>query len=337
MGVTIKDVANAAGVSVGTASYAINGTGPVSQEKLQRVQEAAKQLGYVPNGIARSLQAKSNGVVGYFAYSLTGPFFGQIMRGIEDTFNNAKEEMIACSCSSQKKNVTRFLRERMVDGTIVFGEHLETSLIELIAGPSCPVVVMDRELQNQYISSITIDNRKCAYDVGKYIHTVGFQTVGYITGDGPDGIRRSLGFREAVKEFGLTLREDCVINGEFNYEIAHRQVTQWLQTKPELPEVLFAFNDEMAIGVIHALKECGYRVPEEVSVIGMDDIPESAFLSPSLTTYHLPIYEHGIQAANMLLHMLRNAAPGSATKLTGYMVERDSCRKKTNRSKRYDP
>ena len=329
MRVTIKDVASAAGVSVGTASYALNGTGPVSQEKLQRVQETAKKLGYVPNGIARSLQAQSHGVVGYFAYSLAGPFFGQIMQGIENTFNMAGEEMIACSCSSEKKNVTRFLRERMVDGAIVFGEHLEDDLIQLIAGSNCPVVVMDREITNEYISSITIDNETCAYEVGKYIHEQGFRKVGCILGNGPDGIRRERGFRKAVAEFGLKLDENALFCGDFQYDVALERATDWLETKPELPEVLFAFNDEMAIAAIHALKKAGYKVPEDISVIGMDDIPHSAFMSPSLTTYHLPIYEHGVMAAERLLEMLRENAPGSATSLTGRMVERKSCRKLT--------
>lgn len=327
MRITIKDVASAAGVSVGTASYALNGTGPVSQEKLQRVQEAANALGYVPSGIAKALQAQSNGVVGYFAYSLAGPFFGQIMRGIEDTFNAADEEMIACSCSADRKKVTRFLRERMVDGTIVFGEHLETELLQRIAGASCPVVVMDRELCSQYISSITIDNQTCAYEVGRYIHQQGFQTVGCVIGEGPDGVRRNLGFRNAVRDFGLTLREDWVINGKFQYDVTFAQTVRWLETRPSLPEVIFAFNDEMAIAVIQALNQMGYRVPEDVSVIGMDDIPQSAFTSPSLTTYHLPIYEHGVKAAEILLDMLRHSTPGSATVLTGYIIERNSCRK----------
>lgn len=327
MQVTIKDVAKEAGVSVGTASYALNGTGPVSQEKLQRVQDAAKRLGYVPNGIAKSLKAKRNGVVGYFAYSLSGPFFGQIMRGIEDTFNAAGEEMIACSCSSDKKKVTRFLRERMVDGAIVFVEHLEDSLIELIAGKNCPVVVMDRKLCNEYISSITIDNRNSAYEVGRYIHSLGFRTVGCIVGDGPDGIQRDIGFREAVRDFGLELREDCVIRGGFVFELARERVLRWLESGPELPQVLFAFNDEMAMGTITALQEKGFRVPEDISVIGLDDIPQSIMFSPKLTTYHQPIYEHGVQAAKQLLRMIKESAPGSASVLTGYMVERDSCRK----------
>ena len=330
MRITIKDVASAAGVSVGTASYALNGTGPVSHEKRLRVQEAAKQLGYVPSGIAKALQAQRNGVVGYFAYSLAGPFFGQVMKGIEDTFNATEEEMIACSCSMEKKNVTRFLRERMVDGTIVFGEHLDSELLERIACSTCPVVVMDRKLCGKHISSITIDNQTCAYEVGRYIHRAGFQQVGCVIGEGPDGISRDLGFRKAVKDFGLTLHPEWVINGQFHYETAFQKTLRWLEDNPALPEVIFAFNDEMAIGVIHALTKTGLRVPEDISVIGMDDIPQSAFTSPKLTTYHLPIYEHGVRAAETLLDMLRNATPGNATTLTGYMVERESCRKATH-------
>lgn len=329
MRVTIKDVANAAGVSVGTASYALNGTGPVSQDKLQRVQEAAQRLGYVPNGIAKALQAKRNGVIGYFAYSLAGPFFGQIMRAMEDTFNHAQEEMIACSCSSVKKKVTRFLTERMVDGAIVFGEHLEDSLIQRIAGPTCPVVVMDRDLCGEHISCVTIDNEACAYEVGKYIHDLGFRKVGCVVGKGPDGIRRDRGFRAAVRDFDLELREDWILQGDFVHTVAREHVLSWLDTAPELPEVIFAFNDEMAMGTISALTERGYRIPDDVSVIGMDDIPQASVSVPKLTSYHQPIYEHGVKAAQTLLQMLKEeSAQGTKTVLRGYMVERESCRKR---------
>lgn len=328
MRVTIKDVAKAAGVSVATTSYALNGTGPVSQDKLLRVQEAAKALGYVPNGIAKALQAKRNGMTGYFAYSLSGPFFGQIMRGIEDTFNATEEEIVACSCSAAKKQVTHLLSERMVDGAIIFGEHIQDELILRIAGANCPMVLMDRQLCNEHISCITIDNYKCAYDVGQYIHSTGMRRVGYIFGEGPDGAQRTRGFRAAVKEFGLQLQEDWVFNGDFQYDIARKTVLERLEGKKQLPEVLFAFNDEMAMGVLDALSQMGYRVPEDVAVVGMDDIPQSAITSPKLTTYHLPIYEHGVQAAQQLLNMMKESAPGTATVLTGYIVERESCQKR---------
>lgn len=328
MGVTIKDVANAAGVSVATVSYALNGTGRVSPETLRRVQAAAEELGYVPNGIAKALQAKGYGMVGYFAYTLTGPFFGQIMAGIEDTFVHCDEELIASSCASDRKKTTRFLRERILDGAIIFVEHLEDEMIQRIANADCPVVVMDRELSGQYISSITVDNRNCAYEVGRYLHSLGFHTVGCVIGRGPDGIQRNEGFRAAVKDFGLELREDWVLQGDFAYNLAYQQMLVFLESKPVLPEVFFAFNDEMAMGIMDALKEKGYRIPEDISVIGMDDIAQASFTSPKLTTYHLPIYERGVQAAKLLLGMLNDSTPGSKLVLPGYIVERDSCQKR---------
>lgn len=328
MGVTIKDVANAAGVSVATVSYALNGTGPVRPETLRRVQAAANELGYVPNGIAKALQAKGYGLVGYFAYTLTGPFFGQIMAGIEDTFVHCDEELIASSCAPDKKKTTRFLRERILDGAIVFVEHLEDELIQRIACADCPVVVMDRQMCGQYISSVTVDNRNCAYEVGQYIHSLGFRSVGCVIGSGPDGIHRNEGFRAAVRDFGLELREECVLQGDFFYQTAYQRMLQFLESKPVLPEVFFAFNDEMAIGIMNALQEKGYRIPQDISVIGMDDISQAAYTSPKLTTYHLPIYERGVQAAKLLRGMLEESKPGSVMVMPGYIVERDSCKKR---------
>ena len=266
-------------------------------------------------------------MVGYFAYSLAGPFFGEIMRGIEDTFNACEEEMVACCCSSSEKKVTRLLRERMVDGAIIFVEHLDDSLIELIAGSKCPVVVMDRELCGEFISSVTVDNRKAAYEVGKYIYEQGFSSVGCIVGEGPDAIQRDAGIREAIRDFGLQLREDWVISGSFVYAKAYEKVRQMLEAGKEPPQVFFAFNDEMAMGAISALREKGYRVPEDVSVIGMDDILQARVWNPPLTTYHRPIYEHGVQAAKLLLQMIKEETPGSSVRLSGHMQERDSCRK----------
>lgn len=333
MRITIKDVAKAAGVSVATASYALNGTGPVSQEKLQRVKEAAQTLGYVPNGIAKALQAKRNGMAGYFAYSLTGPFFGQVMRGIEDTFNATDEEIVACSCSAAKKKVTHLLSERMVDGTIVFGEHIEDSLIRRIAGPGCPVVLMDRDMVSEHISCVYIDNFQCAYDVGRYIHSLGLRTVGLIVGEGPDGKWREAGIRAAAKDLGLEIREDWVFCAHFRFDLAKEIIMERLRTQKDLPDIFFAFNDEMAIGIMDGLQQMGYEIPRDVSLIGMDDIPQSKITIPKLTTYHLPIYEHGVQAANLLLGMLHQSKPGTATRLTGYIVERESCRPKADPTK----
>lgn len=332
MGITIRDVARAAGVSVACASYALNGTGSVSQDKQQRVLQAAKDLGYIPNGMAKSLHAGQNGAVGYFAYSLCGPFFSQILWGIEDAFLDSDLELICCNCCPEQKKIPRFLRERMVDGAIIFCEQLDSTFIEWISGADFPVVVMDRELCSDHISSVLIDNRGGAYAVGKYIHDRGFASVGCITAKGYDGEQRFAGFQQAREAFSLNVLEDWCLPGRFQKEFAHDAVAKRLRQEPRsLPEVLFAFSDDMAIGAMTALQEAGYRIPEDIAVIGMDDIAQGMYTDPSLTSFHRPLYDHGAEAAKTLLRMLKQKQPGSRFILPGHLVERESSKKsKTN-------
>lgn len=326
MGITIKDVAKEAGVSVTSASYALNNSGPVSKEKKAKIFEAAKKLGYVPSGVAKSLQAKKMGFVGYFAYSLSGPMFGELIKGVEDVFNRYHQEMVACCCSPQTRKVARLLSEKMVDGAIIFVEHIEDHLIDLIASDDCPIVVMDRELSGDHISSILIDNHGSAYTVGKYIYEQKFESVGCVLGNGYDGEQREKGFMAAVEEYGLNLQEDCILQGEFQSGTSYRVMSEWLDDENhQLPEVIFACSDQMAISVMRALEDHGYRIPEDVSVIGMDDIAMAANVTPALTTIHRPIYELGQQAAEILYDMIQNKTPGTKQVLSTYLIERDSC------------
>lgn len=325
MGVTIKDVAKQAGVSVTSASYALNGTGYVSPEKILRVQEAARELGYVPNGIARMLRQKSKHLVGYFSYSLAGPFFGEIMRGLEDTFLPTDWELVACTCSPEKKDVSLFLRERMVEGAIISVEHLGNDFVQHIASEECPIVVMDRELCEEHISSILVANQDGAYSMGQYLHNLGVRTVGVVDGSGYDGEQRAIGFLRAVKDFGLELWEDWTLHGHFQEHLAYERVSERLQKDRRLPQALFAFSDEMAVGAMKALQEAGLRIPEDISVLGMDDLAVASYVKPPLTTYHRHVYDMGVRAAETLLRML-DGERGSIQILPGYLVERGSCR-----------
>lgn len=326
MGITIKDVAKAAGVSVASTSYALNGSGPVSEEKKVRIFEAAKRLGYVPSGVAKSLQAQKMGFVGYFAYSLSGPMFGELIRGVEDVFNCYHQDMVACCCSPEIRKVTRLLKEKMVDGAIIFVEHIENELLELIASADCPIVVLDRELYNEHISCILIDNQGSAYEVGRYIHDQGFKSVGCIMGNGYDGEQREIGFMKAVEDFRLNLQADFILRGHFQKRLTYNIVSEWLADGTRsLPEVIFACSDEMAISAIQALQEHGIRVPEDISVIGMDDIPLADYVTPKLTTIHRPIYELGETAAKTLYDMIHHQTHGRLQILPTHLVERESC------------
>lgn len=327
MKVTIKDVAKAAGVSVTTTSYALNNSGPVNKEKRERILETAENLGYVPSGVAKSLQSSKTGYVGYFAYSLAGPVFGEVLKGVEDAFNDLHQEMVACNCAPDKHKVTRMLSEKMVDGAIIFVEHIEKELIERIASAECPIVVLDREMTGKYISSILINNLESAYEVGHYIKDRGYRSVGYITGSGYDGLQREKGFEKAIEDFHLPIQRDCILKGKFQSADAYHAMNNWLQDETHtLPEVIFAFGDEMAIAAIQALKQNGYKVPQDVSVIGMDDIAMAGYMIPRLTTIHRPIYQLGRIAAETLHDMMQNHTEGKMQLLPTYLVERDSCK-----------
>ncbi len=176
---TIKDVAEAAGVSISTVSYTLNNTGPVSEEKKQRILEAVKALGYVPNGMAKSLKSRKNGFIGYFAHSLYGVVYGEVLRGIENEMDRNGQEMIAAKCGPMQDitHISRLLMERMVDGAIIFSEMIANEQVNLLANARCPVVVLDRELEGPFVSSVLINNEDSAFRVGEYIHSLDLKRV----------------------------------------------------------------------------------------------------------------------------------------------------------------
>ena len=325
MAVTIKHVAEAAGVSVSTVSYTLNNSGAVSQEKRLKVMEAVKTLGYVPNGMAKSLKMKKNGFIGYFAYSLYGVVYGEVLRGIENEMDKHDQEMIAARCGRLQSitHISCLLRERMVDGAIVFSETIPNEVLSTLADTGCPVVVLDRELSGPRISSVLIDNVNSAFRVGEYIHSLGLRKVACLFGDGYDGQKRLLGLKEAVGEFGLSLPDHWCVRGNWEEDHAYQETIKFIR-KGNRPEVIFALNDEMAMGCIRALRDMLIRVPEDISVIGMDDIAASSLFSPSLTTVHRPLYELGEMAAKTLLDMM-NGGPSSKIILPTALVQRESC------------
>lgn len=328
MAVTIKDVAEAANVSISAVSYAINNSGPVSEEKRTRIMQAVEELGYVQNGIARSLRMQKKGYIGYFANSLYGAFYGEVLKGIEEVFSKNGKELVAGKCNRLQSDlqIIRLLTEKMTDGAIIFSPKISDELIIKLADKDFPIVVLDRELHGEYISSVLIDNERSAYKVGEKIASLGLKSVGCLVGPGFDGEQRMQGFQEAVEDFNLEILNDCVLDADWKEEIAYRKTLEMIQ-KGTIPQVIFAFNDEMAKGSMEALKDMKLRIPEDVSVIGWDDIEISKYLSPKLTTVHRPLYELGVMAAQTLIGM-QEGGKSKHVVLTTNFVERESCIKR---------
>ena len=330
MAVTIKDVAEAANVSISAVSYAINNSGPVSEEKRKRIMQAVEELGYVQNGMARSLRMQKKGFIGYFANSLYGAFYGEVLKGIEEVFSKNGKELVAGKCNRLQNDlqVIRLLTEKMTDGAIIFSPKISDEMIMKLADKDFPVVVLDRELHGEYISSVLIDNVRSAYKVGEHIASVGLNSVGCLIGSGFDGEQRMRGFQNAVTDFDLEVSQEWTLDADWKEEIAYKKTLEMIQ-KGNVPQVIFAFNDEMAKGCMEALKDMDIRIPEDVSVIGLDDIVISKYLNPKLTTVHRPLYELGVMAAETLLEM-QDGGKSKHIVLTTNLVERDSCIKKKN-------
>lgn len=325
MAVTIRDVAEKAKVSISAVSYAINNSGPVSEEKRERIMQAVKDLGYVQNGMARSLRLQKKGFIGYFASSLYGVFYGEVLRGIEEVFNKNDRELVAGRCNPSKDDlkVVRLLTEKMTDGAIIFSPSISDETLEKLADEDFPIVVLDRELYGKYISSVLVDNEGSAYKVGQYIYNLGLKKVACLVGPGFDGEKRLAGFKRAVEEFGLELRPEWIINAHWIEEKAYAKIIQLVKTR-SIPQVIFAFNDEMAKGCMEALRDMHFRIPEDISVIGMDDIQISSYLEPKLTTVHRPLYELGVTAAETLLQMM-DGNKGKKIILPTHLIQRESC------------
>lgn len=325
---TLKDVAKLAKVAVSTASYALNGTGKVSQETREKVLKAAEELGYRPNGVARDLKRNvKTGIICTLFDNFGGPFFSEILRGVQDVATCNNYNLIACTHRMTEK----FLSERRVDGAIVLSPIIPDDLLLKNAGPNFPIVVLDRELECEYIYRVLLDNVKGAYEATKYLIDQGHSSIAHISGPeiSYDSQKRLEGYKKALRDNNMDFESSLVVQGKFTEEGGYAAMKLLLlnskfRNKPL--EAVFCANDEMAIGAINALNELGIRVPEDISIIGYDDIRLSSYIHPSLTTVSHYKYEWGVMAANLVLQGMKESFKGESIMLPPKLIVRDSCR-----------
>ncbi|WP_316570845.1 LacI family DNA-binding transcriptional regulator [Neobacillus sp. YIM B06451] len=302
---TLKDVAKRAGVSVSTVSYSINGSHLISLETRNKVLKAAKDLGYRPNGPARNLKEKKTNIIGLFLSGFTGPFFNDMMEGIQDVVISKGLELVVCSSVDKH----RLLIERHVDGAIILNYHMDDALLASLAEEKFPIVVLDRDMQSPYIKNILLPNEYGSALAVRHLLEKGHKRLGYIAGsiESYDGETRLGGFKKELAAHGLEFFESDLLRADFTEQSGYKEMEKYLnRTEGPLPSAMVCANDEMAMGTIRAIKEKGMRVPEDMAVVGFDDIYLSQYFPPSLTTIQVPRKEWGIIAAKTLFRMLDN-------------------------------
>lgn len=326
---TIKDVARMANVAVSTASYALNNKGKVSQETREKVQKIADELGYRPNGVARDLKRNvKTGIICVFFDDFGGPFYSEVLRGVQDVALCNNYNLIACTHRMTEK----FLSERRVDGAIILSPNIPDEVLLKAAGPKFPIVVMDRELQCEHICNVLIDNVQGAYSATKHLIDLGHKRIAYISGPfiSYDNMKRLEGYKNALMENNIAFDPNLVVQGRFTEEGGYGAMKLILLNsklnKSKL-DAVFCANDEMAIGAINALNEENVKIPDDISIIGYDDIRLSSYIQPPLTTISHYKYEWGTMAANLVFQGLKEDFKGGKVILPAKLIVRSSCKK----------
>lgn len=328
--VTIKDVAKEAGVAISTVSNVLNNVDIVSDEKRQRVLAAVEKLKYVPNMNAKFLKSNKKNTIGLFLPSIQGDFYRMLMQSIHMQCRLKGYLLnIYISNENTSEEIYSMIISSGVEGAIVLNERLHDEYIDRIALTRMPIVFIDREYQGENMSSVIINNTEGAALAMEYLIKQGHRRIGYIHGiRNHDDETRYQSFTEIMAKYNLPIDEELMLHGYFEEAVAYSEMRVLLLKGTRIPDAFFCANDEMAWGCIRALMDGGYRVPEDVCVIGFDDILLSSYYTPALTTVRSPVTELGNMSATELFHLMDGSSDhkGSVTKLSPSLVIRDTCK-----------
>jgi LacI family transcriptional regulator len=332
MNMTIKDVASKAGVSVTTVSHVINKTRFVSDELVERVTAAMEELHYQPNTLARSLRMGESKTIGLIVPDNSNPFFAEISRIVEDIGFEQGYNVFLCNSDGLIEKEAAYIKmliNKQVDGVVyIAAGSIQDHLLGLTVR-GIPFVVVDRDLPGLEADVVMIDNEQGGYDATRYLLDLGHKQIACITGPSqltPSAARVN-GYRRALQESGLPVRGDFIVTGDFRARGGEMAMDTLLKIS-DPPSAVFSCNDLMAIGALSALRKQNIKAPQEISIIGFDDIDIAAQVVPALTTVAQPAAELATCAMELLLTHLLKGLPATEIKrqvLHAKLVIRDSC------------
>jgi len=319
---TIRDVAKRAGVSVTAASYALNATGTLADATRQRVLKAAEELNYHPNAFARHLKKRKTHTLGVFISRFGGAFYEEILEGIHSVILDTDYELIV---SPETRSTRRLLMYRQVDGAIVFDAKIPDDAVLRLASGRFPIVVLDRLLQNDYLLPLLLDNPTGVRQAFGHLYQQGFRKLIFVAGapDSFDNAERMETFLAEAERHNLPVP---VYPGNFT-EVSGYEAARTILESDDRPEAVFCANDQMAIGFLRAMKERGLKAPNDIAVVGFDDIPIARYMQPSLSTVGASRFEWGATAVRQLLDFLEHGTPFQLRRIPTRFIPRQSSSK----------
>ncbi|CAG8998827.1 MAG: Ribose operon repressor [Candidatus Celerinatantimonas neptuna] len=307
---TMKDVARMAGVSISTVSHVLNQTRFVSDDVASRVKAAAEELRYSPSALARSLKMKMTHTLGMLLTTSSNPFFAELLKGVERRCYEKGYNLILCNTEGDSKRMQAnldMLLQKRVDGLLLMCCEWDDPEQDLFyRHQPVPTVVMDWGPQVSGCDRIQDNSRQGGYLATRYLIDQGFTQIGCLAGplDRPTAIRRLEGFKKAMNEASLPVCENWVVSGNYDC-MGGQSAFRELYHRGALPSALFICNDMMAMGAIHSAYQLGLSIPEQLSIVGYDDIQLAQYSIPALTTVHQPKFRLGQQAVDRLLERIQ--------------------------------
>lgn len=313
---TILDVAARAQTSTATVSRVINGTGYVSNDLRERILAAARELGYTPNAVARSLKMRQTFTIGVIISDIANPFFAAVVRGIEDTLIRHRYHPLLCNTDRDPEKESlyiRLLREKRVDGLIISAASGQGAHLEVLREVGVPWVFLNRRPEDFGGPAILTDNLAGAYQGTALLVDRGHTRIAVVAGpqNVNTGADRLEGYREALRDRGIPERPEYIAFGDFRAEGGY-DATRTLLSLPDRPTALFVQNNQMTIGALRAIREAGVQIPKDMALLAFDETEWASIVDPPLTTIAQPAYEMGKAAASTLLSAIRKSGPGTS-------------------------
>jgi DNA-binding LacI/PurR family transcriptional regulator len=327
MRVSIKDIAQAAGVSHSTVSRALSDSPLVSDETKARVQHLAQEMGYSPNTLARSLVTRQTHTVGVVVTTIADPFIAEVVQGIEATAHDHGYTVVLCNSGAEPEReiaAVEMLGSKRVDGVIVTSSRVGALYLEHLERIGVPIVLINNhnEQSGRYTFTVTVDNQHGGCLATDHLIQLGHQRIAYVTApaDHSSDLDRMAGYRQALVDSGIEPAPDLIVPGNGRADGGERAL-ETLMALDVLPGAVFCYNDMTAIGLINAARGAGLAVPSDIAVAGFDDIPFATYCCPPLTTIAQPKVEMGQLAMKMALSLMTIEEGDEREELSNIVVQ----------------
>ena len=332
MAITIDDIAKEANVSIATVSRVINGSKTVSPELRNRVMEAVNRNHFRPNTFARALTTNKSNIIGIIVTDISNPVISSLVKGIHQVCQERGFTVMICESGGNKDNEKALLyrmEEQHSTGVLLAGVDIDQESVRTMLNLSYPVGLGTQEANDgkHAVTTVIHDNVSAIADAVRFLYANGHRRIAFIGGperDYSNGSKRLEGFRQAAEELSLEIPDSYILHGNFTYESGADCMRRLYEENTELPTAVMACSDLMAIGAISCAGRLGLRVPDDLSIMGVDDSDLARYFSPALTTVRIPYFDEGKTAANVLFDLVESGmkTTGSITHIPHKVIRR---------------